>query len=130
MLIIMKTGMSSSSSSRLSISKQSGVLISSRLILRMLERLLALQRLLPQPHQRQFNVEDIDIREALKEICFPSITGLPAKGPMLPRPSDSSAIGNNSDKVSLEVYSNAADGFKIAKQGSATPGVYASERSR
>src|SRR6185436_10240090 len=67
----------------------------------------------------------------LNRQALPSITGLPASGPMLPRPSTAVPLVTTATKLPRAVYSQARSGVAaISRHGSATPGEYASDRSR
>ena len=67
----------------------------------------------------------------LKRTAFPSITGLEASGPMLPRPSTAVPLVMTATRLPRLVYLKAALGsLTISSHGAATPGVYASARSR
>ena len=62
---------------------------------------------------------------------LPSITGLAASGPMLPRPSTAVPLLITATRLERAVYSAAVVGSStIASQAAATPGEYASDRSR
>ena len=67
---------------------------------------------------------------SLKSRALPSMTGSAAKGPMSPRPSTAVPSVTTATILPLVVYSQTASGSAaILRQGSATPGVYAVERS-
>src|SRR5262245_38415877 len=67
----------------------------------------------------------------LNRHAFPSMTGLPASGPMLPRPSTAVPLVTTATRLPRAVYSQARSGVDaISRHGSATPGEYASDRSR
>ena len=62
---------------------------------------------------------------------LPSITGLPASGPMSPRPSTAVPLEITATRFPRAVSSLAALGSAtIASHANATPGEYASARSR
>ena len=62
---------------------------------------------------------------------MPSITGLPASGPMSPRPSTAVPLLTTATRLPRAVYSLASFGSRaISSQANATPGEYASARSR
>jgi len=62
---------------------------------------------------------------------LPSITGLPASGPILPRPSTAVPLVITPTRLPRAVISLAMAGSAmIASQACATPGEYASDRSR
>src|SRR6516162_3366346 len=67
----------------------------------------------------------------LKRQAFPSMTGLPASGPMLPRPSTAVPLVTTATRLPRAVYSQPSSALAaISRHGSATPGEYASDRSR
>ncbi len=67
----------------------------------------------------------------LKRTPFPSMTGLPASAPMSPSPSTAVPLLITATRFPFAVYLNASFGSsRILRQGIATPGVYARERSR
>ena len=58
------------------------------------------------------------------------MTGIPASGPMLPSPSTAVPSLTTATELPRPVYSQTASGLLwISMQGTATPGVYARERS-
>ena len=60
----------------------------------------------------------------LNRTALPSITGLLAKGPILPKPSTAEPLVITPTKLPLEVYLNALAGSAtISKHAEATPGV-------
>ncbi len=62
---------------------------------------------------------------------LPSITGLAASGPMLPSPSTAVPLVITATRLARAVYSAADPGSStIASQAAATPGEYASDKSR
>ena len=62
---------------------------------------------------------------------LPSITGLAASGPMSPRPSTAVPLVITATRLERTVYSAAAAASStIASHAAATPGEYASDRSR
>ena len=66
----------------------------------------------------------------LNSTALPSITGIAARGPMLPRPSTADPSVTTATVCDVQVYSSTRPGSAaIASQTRATPGVYASERS-
>ena len=66
----------------------------------------------------------------LNKTPFPSITGLPASGPILPRPSTAVPFDTTATRFPLAVYLYTSSiFFSISRHGSATPGLYARERS-
>ena len=59
----------------------------------------------------------------LKRSALPSITGLPASGPMSPRPSTAVPFEITATRLPLSVYSYTAEGSaSISLHGYATPG--------
>ncbi len=67
----------------------------------------------------------------LKSTALPSITGLAASGPMLPSPSTAVPLVTTATRLPRLVYLNAfAGSATISSQAAATPGEYASARSR
>ncbi len=126
-----KTGMSSSSCRRRSISKQRGEEMSSRLMP-------------PKPGASAATAATIwstsfverQIGQAstppnsLKSAALPSITGIAASGPMSPRPSTAVPSLTTATEFRFTVRFQAASrSWAIAMQIRATPGVYAIERS-
>ena len=120
-----KTGMSSSSRRRSSISKQRGAEMSSRLMP-------------PKPGARSFTVSTIasgscvesaignasTSANSLKSIALPSITGIDASGPMSPRPSTALPSVTTATVFFLIVNSKALErSWAISVQTRATPGV-------
>ena len=62
---------------------------------------------------------------------MPSITGLLASGPILPKPKTAVPLVITPTKFPLAVYLKISSGlFTISLQGSATPGEYANDKSR
>ncbi|SAL60011.1 hypothetical protein AWB73_06675 [Caballeronia turbans] len=62
---------------------------------------------------------------------MPSITGLEANGPILPSPSTAVPFDTTPTRLLRAVKRAAFSGFStIASHANATPGEYASERSR
>ena len=120
-----KTGMSSSSRSRRSISKQRGAEMSSRLMP-------------PNPGASALTVRTISSTSlvarqigkastppnSLKSIALPSITGMAASGPMSPSPSTAVPSDTTATVLRLIVSDQARSGASaIARQTRATPGV-------
>jgi len=61
---------------------------------------------------------------------FPSITGLEASGPIFPKPNTAVPFEITATKFPLAVYLYTFFmSFSISRQGSATPGEYANDRS-
>ena len=126
-----KTGMSRRSMRRRSISKQRGLAMSSRLMP-------------PKVGASRMTVSTISSTSVvfsatgmastppncLNRTALPSMTGIEAAGPMLPRPSTAVPSVTTATVLETQVYSWASSGSaKIASQTRATPGVYDSERS-
>ena len=66
----------------------------------------------------------------LKRTALPSMTGLAASEPMLPRPSTAVPLVMTATVLPLLVYRYAFSGsLAISMQGTATPGEYASDKS-
>ena len=66
----------------------------------------------------------------LNKFAFPSITGMPARGPISPSPKTAVPSVITATILPLDVYLYANSGVSlIAKQAFATPGVYASDKS-
>jgi hypothetical protein len=71
----------------------------------------------------ELDVEDVDAGELLEEAPLPSITGLAASGPMLPRPSTAVPLVMTATRLLRAVRLPASCGCSaIAMQASATPG--------
>ena len=67
----------------------------------------------------------------LKSTPLPSITGLAARGPRSPSPSTAVPLETTATRLPRAVYLNTSSGLAaISRHGSATPGEYASDRSR
>ena len=126
------TGMFISSFRRRSISKHSGALISSRFT----PPKVGSSALTMLTNSSTFLVSSSMSKTSmsaniLNSKPFPSITGLPAWAPISPKPSTAVPLLITATKFPLEVYLYASSLFSaIAKQGSATPGEYANDRSR
>ena len=68
---------------------------------------------------------------ALNRSPFPSITGLLANAPILPKPKTAVPLVITATRFPLDVYRYALSGhFSISRQGYATPGEYAKDKSR
>jgi hypothetical protein len=66
----------------------------------------------------------------LNRTPLPSMTGFPARAPMLPRPRTAVPSVMTATRFPRAVYSKARSGFFwISRQGTATPGVYARDSS-
>ena len=126
-----KTGMSSRSSRRRSISKQRGAEISSRLMP-------------PKPGAISWTARTISSgscvsrqsgqastpANSLNSIALPSITGSAAPGPMSPRPRTAEPSVTTAMVLPLPVRFQTLSGSSaMARETRATPGVYAIERS-
>ncbi len=124
-----KTGMSSAASSRRSISKHRGAEMSSRL---MPPKTGAIRRTV-----RTISSGSVVSRQignastpaiSWNNIALPDITGSAAIGPMLPRPRTAVPSVTTATLLLLMVWLNAREGSAtMARQTSATPGVYALE---
>src|SRR5208283_5096310 len=67
----------------------------------------------------------------LNRTDLPSITGLPASGPIAPRPSTAVPLVTTPTRLPRAVRFRASPGSRtISSQQAATPGVYARARSR
>src|ERR671914_637854 len=126
-----KTGMSSESCRRCSISKQRGEEMSSRL---MPPKVGEMRSTVSTISSTSFVLRQIGHAStpanSLKSIDLPSITGMAASGPMSPRPSTAVPSETTATVLALIVYLNAFWRFSaIAEHTRATPGVYAIERS-
>ena len=126
-----KTGTSHSSRSLRSTSKQRGAAMSSRLMppklpeMRWMVRTSSSTSFVPTQSGKASTPAN-----SLKRTHFPSITGMPASGPMSPSPSTADPSVTTATRFQRRVSSNDfAGSSRMARQGSATPGVYASERS-
>ncbi len=126
-----KTGMFISAFSRSSMTKHSGALMSSRLMP-------------PKVGSSSFTVwmtssgSRVSISRSktsmpakrLNRTALPSMTGFPASAPMAPSPSTAVPLEITATRLPRLVYRNASAGFfSISRQGMATPGVYARDRS-
>ena len=119
------TGMSSSFSSVCSISKHSGLLISSRLMppkvgAMALQAAITSSALWALMQMGKASTPP----NSLNSTALPSMTGRPASGPMSPRPSTAVPLETTATMLPLKVYLYTSSGFAlILRQGSATPGV-------
>src|SRR5262245_16707076 len=127
-----KTGISISAISRSSISKHSGARMSSRLIPPKVGSSSFTVRITSSAFSVPSSMSNTSMpAKRLKRTPLPSITGLPASAPMLPSSSTAVPVVTTATRFAREVYLNASSGrFWISRHGSATPGVYAIERSR
>ena len=126
-----KTGMSSSRSKVSSISKHSGLLMSSRLMPPKVGAMAlhAAMTLAASWASMQMGKASTP-PNSLNSTALPSMTGSPASGPMSPRPSTAVPLDTTATMLLLKVYLYTSSGFSlIFRQGSATPGVYAVDRS-
>ena len=120
-----KTGMSSASCRRCSISKQRGEEMSSRL---MPPKVGEMRITVSTISSTSFVLRQIGkastSANSLKSIALPSITGMAASGPMSPRPSTAVPSETTATVFALIVYLNAFWRFSaIAEHTRATPGV-------
>ncbi len=120
-----KTGMSTSSLRRSSISKQRGAEMSSRLIPpKVGATSLTTSTIWPGSRVSRQIGKASTSANSLNSIAFPSITGIAASGPMSPRPSTALPSETTATVLRLIVYSNAFDrSAAISWQTRATPGV-------
>ena len=126
-----KTGMSSSSRSRISISKQRGAAMSSRLIPPYAGAIaLTMLTISSVSWVSSTTGQASTPPKRLNSAALPSITGIAAAGPMLPRPSTAEPSLTTATVLRLMVSRRASAGFSaIAMQTRATPGVYARDNS-
>ena len=120
-----KTGMSSSSRSRASISKQRGAEMSSRLMPANTGEIALTVRMISSVSwvSRQMGKASMSAKR-LNSAAFPSITGSAASGPMLPSPRTAEPSVTTATVLRLIVSRRASAGFSaIAVQTRATPGV-------
>jgi len=79
----------------------------------------------------ELDVEHVDVGEALEQHTLPSMTGFDADAPMSPRPRTADPFETTATRFPFAVYSNTDSGSAaMSRHGAATPGEYASERSR
>ena len=120
-----KTGMFRSSFRRVSISKQRGAEISSRLIPPKAGAMLTTELMSSSVScvSRQIGTA-LTPPNSLNRTAFPSITGIAASAPMFPRPRTALPSDTTATVLAFIVYLYAASGScAITLQGSATPGV-------
>ena len=120
-----KTGMSSSSRSRASISKQRGAEMSSRLMPANTGEIALTVRMISSVSvvSRQIGKASMSANR-LNSAALPSMTGSAASGPMLPRPSTAVPSVTTATVLRLMVSRRASAGFSaMARQTRATPGV-------
>ncbi len=119
-----KTGMFIRARSSRSIWKHSGALMSSRLMAPN-EGSSAATTSTKRAGSRSSTPMSMESRPAnfWKSTALPSITGLPASGPMAPRPRTAVPLVTTATMLPRVVYSHAASGFfAISSQAAATPG--------
>jgi hypothetical protein len=127
-----KTGMFMRARSPASISKHSGALRSSRLMPPNVGSRAATASMKTWLSLASTSMSKTSMSaNFLNRQALPSMTGLPASGPMLPSPSTAVPLVMTATRLPRAVYSHTSSGFSaMARQGSATPGEYASDRSR
>ena len=125
------TGISNSSFKRLSISKASGALISSKLIPPKVGAIAFTVCIKSSTSVASTSISKTSMSaNILKSNPFPSITGFDASGPISPRPKTAVPFVITATKFPLAVYLYTLFlSFAISKQGSATPGEYAKAKS-
>src|SRR4051812_13952400 len=123
--------MSSCSRSRASISKQRGAAMSSRLIPPYAGAIALTIRTISSVSWVSSTTGHASTPpNRLKSAALPSITGIAAAGPMLPRPRTAEPSLTTATVLRLMVSRRASAGFSaIAMQTRATPGVYARDSS-
>ena len=120
-----KTGMSQTSFSRRSTSKHRGAEMSSRLMPPKLLEMRAMVLTISSTswvstHRGKASTP----ANSLKRTHLPSMTGIPATGPMLPRPSTAEPSVMTATMFCRRVsWKDLAGSFWISRQGAATPGV-------
>ena len=120
-----KTGMSSSSRSRRSISKHRGAAMSSRLMPPNTGAISSTVRMISSVSwvSRQIGKASMPAKR-LNSAALPSITGSAASGPMLPSPSTADPSVTTATELRLIVSRRASSGRSaMARQTRATPGV-------
>ena len=125
-------GIFNSSFKRVSISKHSGAFMSSRLIPPNVGAIA-----FTVSTNLSISVTSISMSNTstsaniLKSNPLPSMTGLPASAPIFPRPRTAVPFDITATRFPFAVYLYTSSGFfSMARQGSATPGEYANDRSR
>ena len=120
-----KTGMSQVSLRRRSISKQRGAEMSSRFTPPKLPASSCTVRTISSTSlERMHSGKASTSAKVLKRAHLPSMTGMPASGPMLPRPRTAEPSVTTATRFQRRVYSYERLGsFWISRQGTATPGV-------
>src|SRR3954451_6602802 len=123
--------MSSNSRSRISVSKQRGAAMSSRLIPPYAGAIARTMLTISSVSCVSSTTGPASTPpNRLNSAALPSITGIAAAGPMLPRPSTAEPSLTTATVVRLMVRRRASAGFSaIAMQTRATPGVYARDSS-
>ena len=119
------TGMSSSRSKVSSISKHSGLLMSSRLMPPKVGAMALQAAMTPAASWASMQMGKASTPpNSLNSTALPSMTGRPASGPISPRPSTAVPLETTATMLPLKVYLYTSSGFSlILRQGSATPGV-------
>ena len=123
--------MSNSSFNLLSISKACGALISSRLIPPKVGAIFFTVSTKASTSSVPISISKTSISaNILNNNPFPSMTGLEASGPILPSPKTAVPLVITATKLPLAVYLYTfSTSLAISRQGSATPGEYARDRS-
>ena len=118
------TGMFNSSTKRLSISKDSGALISSKFIPPKVGAMFFTVATNASMSLVSTSISKTSMSaNILKSNAFPSITGFEASGPMSPNPKTAVPLVITATKFPFEVYLyTLLTSLAISKQGSATPG--------
>ena len=119
------TGMSRRSRRVCSTSKHSGALMSSRLMPPTVGASISQNLITSSGSVASISRSNTSMSaKRLNKTPLPSITGLLANGPMLPRPSTAVPLDTTATRFPLLVNRNAASASSaITRQGSATPGV-------
>ena len=120
-----KTGMSRLSRSRRSISKQRGAAMSSRLMPPKPGAIISTARMISSVscEARQIGQASMPAN-CLKSAALPSMTGMAASGPMLPRPSTAEPSVTTATLLPLTVSRRASSGcLAMALETRPTPGV-------
>ena len=125
------TGISNSALRRRSISNASGAPISSRLIPPKVGAIFFTVSIKASTSFVPTSISKTSIpAKILKRSPFPSITGFEASAPISPRPKTAVPLEITATKFPFAVYLYTSSlFFSIARQGTATPGEYASARS-
>src|SRR3954454_5559706 len=127
-----KTGIFMRSRSRVSMMKHSGALMSSKLMPPNVGSRLAMISTSLSGSVSSISISNTSMpANFLNRQPLPSITGFPASAPMLPRPSTAVPFEITATRLAREVRLNASIGACLmAMQAAATPGEYASAKSR